>query len=252
MGLVRRAWLAVAALALAAGASSAFAAEVPVAVAANFTEPAKEIAAAFKKATGNDAVLSFGASGQFYAQITRGAPYQVFLSADTDRTLKAEQDGVGVPGTRFVYATGALVLYSKTPGLVDDQGAILRQPGRFQKVAIADPAAAPYGAAAIQTMNKLGVYALLKPKIVQGASITQAYEFAATGAAELGFVALSQVINIPGGSRWAVPETLHKPIDQGAILLFAGDKNPAARAFLKFLRGPEARAIILRYGYQVH
>lgn len=227
------------------------ASEVPVAVAANFTEPAKEIAAAFKKATGNDAVLSFGASGQFYTQITHGAPYQVFLSADVDRAQKAEQDGVGVPGTRFVYATGQLVLYSTTPGLVDGQGAILKSPGRFQKLSIADPGAAPYGAAAIQTMAKLGVYNTLKPKIVQGSSITQAYQFIATGAAELGFVALSQVIDVPGGSRWMAPESLHKPIDQAAILLFTGDRKPAARAFLAFLKGPEARAIILRYGYRL-
>ena len=230
---------------------AARAAEVPGAVAANYTEPAKEIAAAFKKATGNDAVLSFGASGQFYTQITRGAPYQVFLSADVERAQKAEQDGVGVPGTRFVYATGKLVLYSKTAGLVDDQGAVLKS-GRFQKVSIADPASAPYGSAAVQTMQKLGVYGPLKAKIVQGSSITQAYQFTETGAAELGFVALSQVIEKPGGSRWIVPETLHKPIDQGAILLFAGAKNPAAKAFLKFLRGPEAKAIITRYGYTVH
>ncbi len=232
-------------------APAAHAAEVPVAVAANFTEPAKEIAAAFKKATGNDASLSFGASGQFYTQITRGAPYQVFLSADVERAQKAEQDGVAVPGSRFVYATGKLVLYSKTAGLVDDQGAVLKS-GRFQKIAIADPAAAPYGTAAVQTMTKLGVYPALKAKIVQGSSITQAYQFTETGAAELGFVALSQVIDKPGGSRWIVPETLHKPIDQGAVLLWTGDKNPAARAFLKFLRGPEAKAIIRRYGYTVN
>lgn len=248
--MIRSLRLALAAFLALALAPLARAAEVPVAVAANFTEPAKEIAAAFKTATGNEAVLSFGASGQFYTQITRGAPYQVFLSADVDRPLKAEQDGVGVPGTRFVYATGKLVLYSKTPGLVDERGAVLKS-GRFQKIAIADPAAAPYGSAAVQTMQKLGVYGPLKARIVQGSSITQAYQFTETGAAEVGFVALSQVIGAPGGSRWTVPESLHKPIDQGAILLYAGDKNPAARAFLTFLRGPQAKAIILRYGYTV-
>ena len=249
--MLRRTFATLGLLVLAAASTAARAAEVPVAVAANFTEPAKEIAAAFKKSTGNDAVLSFGASGQFYTQITRGAPFQVFLSADVERAQKAEQDGVGVPGTRFVYATGSLVLYSRTPGLVDGQGAVLRRPDAFQKIAIADPASAPYGSAAIQAMTRLGVYPSLKPKVVQGASITQAYQFTATGAAELGFVALSQVINTPGGSRWTVPKTLHKPIDQGAILLFTGDKNPAARQFLAFLKGPEAKAIIRRYGYQV-
>ena len=227
------------------------AAEVSVAVAANFTEPAKEIAAAFKAATGDTAVLSFGASGQFYTQITQGAPYQVFLSADVARAQRAEQDGVGVPGTRFVYATGKLVLFSKTPGLVDAAGAVLKQPARFQKLAIADPAAAPYGTAAIQTLTKLGVYGPLKAKIVRGASIAQAHQFVETGAAEMGFVALSQVIDEVGGSRWLVPDALHAPIDQCAVLLFAGDKKPAARAFLAFLKGPTARTIIRRYGYTV-
>lgn len=227
------------------------AAETSVAVAANFTEPAKEIAAAFKRATGDTASLSFGSSGQLYAQITHGAPYQVFLSADVERARKAEQDGVGVPGTLFVYATGRLALYSRTPGLVDPEGAVLRRPDHFQKIAIADPAAAPYGAAAVQTLTRLGLYPALKAKVVTGSSITQALQFVETGAAELGFVALSQIVDRPGGSRWLVPETLHKPIDQGAILLFPGDKTPAARAFLAFLRGPQARAIIRRYGYQV-
>ena len=221
-----------------------------VAVAANFTEPAKEIAAAFQRATGNEAVLSFGASGQFYAQITHGAPYQVFLSADVERARKAEQDGVAVPGSRFTYATGRLVLYSKTPGLVDGRGAVLKRPERFSKISIADPAAAPYGAAAVQTLTKLGVYPALQAPVVQGASITQAYQFAATGAAELGFVALSQVVDVPGGSRWVVPEALHDPIDQGAVLLKTGETNPAARAFMQFLHGPQAKAIIRRYGYQ--
>jgi molybdate transport system substrate-binding protein len=232
------------------GLSPARAGETSVAVAANFTEPAKAIAAAFKAATGHEAVLSFGASGQFYTQITRGAPYQVFLSADMERPQKAEQEGLGVPGTRFVYATGKLVLYSKTPGLVDDQGAVLKT-SKFEKLAIADPAAAPYGTAAVQTLTRLGLYDALKPKVVQGASITQAYQFTETGAAELGFVALSQVIDAPGGSRWIVPESLHAPIDQGAILLFTGEKNPAARAFLAFLKSPQAKAIIRRYGYAV-
>jgi molybdate transport system substrate-binding protein len=232
------------------GASQAFAADTQVAVAANFTEPAKEIAAAFKAATGNTAVLSFGASGGFYTQITHGAPFEVFLSADADRPKKAEQDGVGVPGTRFTYAVGRLVLYSKTPGLVDDQGAVLKS-GKFDKISIADPASAPYGVAAIQTMTKLGVYNTLKPKIVQGSSIAQAYEFTSTGAAQLGFVALSQVINVQGGSRWLVPTTDHAIIDQQAILLFTGKSNPVAKAFMDFLKTPAAIAIIKRYGYEI-
>lgn len=236
-------------LLLFAGAA-AHAGDVPVAVAANFTEPAKEIAAAFKAKTGDTATLSFGASGGFYTQISQGAPFQVFLSADTERAAKAETEGLAVAGTKFVYAIGRLVLYSKTPGLVDGRGAILKE-GRFEKLAIADPKSAPYGQAAIETMTALGVYDRLKPKIVQGSSITQAYQFTETGAAEVGFVALSQVIAVPGGSRWTAPERLHKPIEQGAVLLKTGADNPSARAFLAFLKGPEARAIIKKYGYEV-
>lgn len=230
-------------------AAPAFAAETKVAVAANFTEPAREIATRFKARTGHDAILSFGASGQFYAQIANGAPFEVFLSADRERPEKAEADGLSVAGSRFTYAVGRLVLYSKTPGLVDARGAVLRS-GRFQKIAIADPRTAPYGVAAVETMRKLGVEAQLRPKLVQGASITQTYQFVDTGAAELGFVALSQVVSVKGGSRWVVPAASHTPIDQQAVLLKAGADSPAARAFMTFLKGPEARAIIRSYGYE--
>ena len=246
----RRAVLGLVAALASLGAAPVFARDVPVAVAANFTEPAKEIAAAFKAATGDTAVLSFGASGQFYTQISHGAPYEVFLSADSDRPKKAEADGLAVSGTRFTYAVGKLVLFSKTPGLVDGAGAVLAS-GRFQKLSIADPAAAPYGAAAIQTLQHLHIYDAVKPKIVQGASITQAYQFVETGAAELGFVALSQVINEQGGSRWLVPTEDYAPIEQDAVLLKTGEADPAARAFLQFLKGPQARAIIKRFGYEV-
>lgn len=246
-------WLAaaLATLSLLSAAAPASAADVQVAVAANFTEPAKEIAAAFAAKTGNHAILSFGSSGQFYTQVTQGAPFEVLLSADSDRPKRIEQEGLGVPGTRFSYAIGQLVLWSKTPGLVDSGGAVLGR-GGFNKLAIADPTAAPYGVAAIQTMTKMGVYARVQAKIVKGSSITQTYQFVDSGAAELGFVALSQVIADPSsGSRWQAPASLHAPIDQQAILLWKGDKDPAARAFLQFLRGPEAVAIIKRYGYEV-
>ena len=232
------------------GVAPVFAADTQVAVAANFTAPASEIAAAFVAKTGHHAILSFGSSGQFYTQISHGAPYEVFLSADSDRPKRAEQDGFGVPGTRFSYAYGRLALWSATPGLVDDKGAVLTG-GGFNKLSIADPAVAPYGVAAVQTLEKLGIYDRVQPKIVKGASITQAYDFVHTGAAQLGFVALSQVINDTSGSRWLVPESYHDPIDQQAILLRTGDKNPAARAFIAFLKGPEARKIIKRYGYEV-
>jgi molybdate transport system substrate-binding protein len=228
----------------------AHAGETQVAVAANFTEPAKEIAASFRRTTGHVAILSFGSSGAFYTQLSHGAPFEVFLSADAERPAKAEREGLAVPHSRFTYAVGRLMLYSATPGLVDAKGTVLRR-GDFAHIAIADPLAAPYGGAAEQAMRKLGVYPALAPKIVKGSSITQAYQFVATGAAELGFVAASQVIAVPGGSRWTVPKTLHAPIDQQAVLLKTGAKNPAALAFIKFLRTPGAAAIIRRYGYEI-
>jgi molybdate transport system substrate-binding protein len=229
--------------------SLAQAGETQIAVAANFSEPAKEIAAGFQKATGHTARLSFGPSGQFYSQISHGAPFQVFLSADEERPAKAEAEGLAVKGTRFTYAVGRLVLYSKTPGLVDSKGAVLSR-GMFDKIAIADPVTAPYGAAAVETMKKRGVYDALKPKLVQGTSIAQTFQFVETGAAELGFVALSQVATVKGGSRWVVPATDHAPIVQQAVLLTTGSGEPAARAFLDYLKTPQARAIIKRYGYE--
>ena len=238
------------AAAFAAGVRPAFAAETQVAVATNFTEPAREIAAAFRAATRHVATLTFGSSGQIYTQLSHGAPYEVFLSADPDRPAKAEQDGLGVPRSRFTYALGRIVLYSRTPGLVDAKGAVLSS-SRFQKIAIADPAAAPYGIASVQTLRRMGVYDNVKSRIVMGASITQTFQFVDTGAAELGFVALSQVINIAGGSRWVVPATNHAPINQQAILLHTGQANPAARAFLDYLKTPAASGIIRRYGYEL-
>jgi molybdate transport system substrate-binding protein len=247
MGLMTRLLAAVLALGLAA---PAFAAETKVAVAANFSAPAREIAARFKARTGHDASLSFGASGQFYTQIANGAPYEVFLSADRERPEKAEAEGLAVAGSRFTYAVGRLVLFSRTPGLVDAKGAVLAS-GRFEKIAIADPRTAPYGVAAVEILKKRRVYDALRPKLVQGASIAQAYQFVETGAAEVGFVALSQVVGRKGGSRWIVPAADHTPIDQQAVLLKTGASKPAAQAFVQFLKGAEAKTIIRRYGYEV-
>ncbi|WP_425994012.1 molybdate ABC transporter substrate-binding protein [Caulobacter sp. DWR1-3-2b1] len=250
--IARRPFLAVAfasALSLLAGAS-ALAAETKVAVAANFTEPAKEIAAKFEARTGHKATLSFGSSGQFYTQIANGAPFEVFLSADAERPTKAETEGLAVAGTRFTYATGRLVLWSKTLGLVDGKGAVLAK-GKFERLAIAEPKSAPYGQAAVETLTRMKLQDALKPRIVIGSSITQAFQYVQTGAAELGFVALSQVIAEKGGSRWIVPSSYHTPIDQQAVLLKTGANNDAAKAFLAFLKGREAKAIIKRYGYEV-
>jgi molybdate transport system substrate-binding protein len=228
-----------------AGAASA--GQTNVAVAANFTDPAKEIAAAFKAKTGHEAVLSFGSSGQFFTQITQEAPFQVFLSADEERPRKLVDQGLGVADSHFTYAIGKLVLWSKDPGLVKGEETL--RSGSFAKVAICDPAAAPYGAAAVETMRSLKLYDTLQPKLVTGANIAQAFQFVDTGNAELGFVALSQVAGSQAGSRWMVPQSLYKPIRQDAVLLRKGADNEAATAFLSYLKGPEARAIIEKYGY---
>ena len=246
--LLRRHLLIAAALVMLPAA--AHAADVSVAVAANFTEPAKDIAAAFEKKTGHHVALSFGSSGAFLSQIEQGAPFEVFLSADSGRPQKLEADGFAVAGTRFAYAQGALVLWSATPGYVDAKGAVLKR-GAYRHLAIADPAAAPYGQAAVETLNSLGLYAAAAPKIVKGASIGQTYGFVKSGAAELGFLALSQVIHEDGGSIWRVPADAYKPILQDAVLLKPGANDPAARAWLDFLTSPQARRIIAAYGYSV-
>ncbi len=229
-----------------AGMAPAHAAEATVAVAANFTAPARTIGEQFAKATGHAVVFSFGATGQLYAQISQGAPFDVFLAADAARPARAIEEGLAVPGPRFTYATGRLVLYSADPARV--RGAETLR-GDFRRLAIANPATAPYGAAALETIDSLGVRAQVEGKIVQGANIAQTYQFVATGNADLGFVALTQVIDRPGGAHWLVPETLHRPIAQDAVLLSHGDDNPAARAFLDYLRGPQARATIEKFGY---
>jgi len=226
---------------------AAKAAQTNVAVAANFTEAAKEIAAAFRQKTGHEAVLSFGASGQFYTQITQGAPFQVFLSADDSRPKKLVEDGLAVPGSRFTYAIGKLVLWSKSPGVVKGEETL--KAASFAKLSICNPAAAPYGAAAVEAMKALKLYEALQPKLVEGATITQAYQFVETGNAEVGFVALSQLTGSDAGSRWVVPQDLYNPIRQDAVLLKSGAGNDAASAFIGFLHGPEARAIIEKYGY---
>lgn len=235
-------------LALAGLAVPAWAAETNIAVAANFTDAAREIGAAFKAKTGHDAVFSFGSSGQLYTQITQDAPFQIMLSADDERPKKAVADGLGVPGSPFTYAIGKLVLWSKQPGLVQGEATLTR--AGFNKLSICNPVAAPYGAAAVQTMKSLKLYESLEPKLVIGANISQAYQFVRTGNAEIGFVALSQVVDDKTGSRWVVPQGLYTPIRQDAVLLKKGADNPAATAFMDFLKGPEVKAIIEAYGYE--
>jgi molybdate transport system substrate-binding protein len=226
------------------------AAEVQVAVAANFTAPMQKIAPLFEADTGHKARLAFGSTGRFYAQIRNGAPFDVLLAADDETPSRLEREGQG--GGRFTYAIGKLVLWSKQPTLVDDKGDVLRS-GRFDKLALADPRLAPYGAAAIETMTKLGVIDALRPKFVQGENIAQTWQFVATENAQLGFVALSQVWadgKLKEGSAWLVPATLYTPIRQDAILLNRGKDKAAAKALLQYLRGDKARAIIEAYGYE--
>lgn len=244
--LTRRSLWALTLAAMAALAGPARADEIKVAVAANFTEPAKQIAALFKANTGHEAVLSFGSSGQFYTQITQDAPFVILLSADDERPKKLVADGLAQADSRFTYAVGKLVLWSKTEGYVKGEETL--KADAFSKISIANPTAAPYGAAAIETLKALKLYDTLQAKIVQGNSIAQAFQFVDTGNAELGFVALSQVIKA-GGSRWLVPQALYTPILQDAVLLKKGADSAAAKAFLDFLKGPEARSVIEAYGY---
>ncbi len=227
----------------------AFAGTASVAVAANFTEAAKEIAAAFAKETDHEVQLSFGATGALYAQVTQGAPFQVFLAADDARPALAVTEGYGVEGSVFTYAVGKLALYSASADVTGGEAALKTE--TFDKIAIANPETAPYGAAAVEVMEKLGVYEVLKTKIVQGQSIAQAFQFVETGNAELGFVALAQVVNATGGSRWDVPQDLYEPIRQDAVLLKTGADDPAATAFVDFLKTDEAKAIIAKYGYGI-
>ena len=224
---------------------------VPVAVAANFTAPMQKIAAAFAADTGHKAELSFGATGKFYAQITHGAPFQVLLAADDTTPARLEREGQAVANTRFTYAVGTLVLWSAQPGYVDAQGAVLKT-GDFKHLALANPKLAPYGLAATQVLDKLGLTAQLQPRFVQGENIAQTFQFVATGNAPLGFVALSQVMEdgkIRTGSAWRVPAHLHDPIRQDAVLLLPGKDSAAARALMNYLRSDRARAIIQAYGY---
>lgn len=230
---------------------AAYADTVSVAVAANFTAPMQKIATAFEADTGHKAELSFGATGKFYAQIAHGAPFQVLLSADDTTPARLEREGKAVAQSRFTYAIGTLVLWSAQPGTVDAKGDVLKS-GDFKHLAIANPKLAPYGAAALQVMDKLGVATALQPRLVQGENIAQTFQFVSTGNAQLGFVALSQVMadgKIRSGSAWQVSAHLHEPIRQDAVLLMPGKDSAAASALLTYLRGDKARAIIQSYGY---
>ncbi len=234
-------------------AAPAFAEETSVAVAANFLNPLKEIAAGFEKETGNRVSIVSGSTGKLYAQIVNGAPYDVFLAADDKHVKLLEDRGAAVLGSRSVYAVGRLALWSKDSGRVQGDGAEVLRRGGFQHLAIANPKTAPYGKAAVQAMQALGVWEKVQSTVVQGENIGQAFQFASSGNAELGFVALSDALAAAGkgnaGSRWDVPDRLHDPLVQEMVLLQRARDNPSARAFMEYMRGEKARAVILRLGY---
>ncbi|MDM5178071.1 molybdate ABC transporter substrate-binding protein [Massilia sp. DJPM01] len=225
--------------------------DVHVAVAANFSAPMKEIGARFERETGHKVLATAGATGKFYAQIKHGAPFEVLLAADDETPARLGKEGSAVAATRFTYAIGKLVLWSAQAGLVDPQGQVLAQ-GRFEHLAIANPTLAPYGAAAMQTLDKLGLRERLAARLVQGDSIAQTHQFLVSGAATLGFVAMSQVFSggkLQSGSAWVVPADMYAPLRQDAVLLERGKGKPAALAFLRYLKSEPAREVIRSYGY---
>jgi molybdate transport system substrate-binding protein len=235
------------------GLSWAHAETVQVAVAANFAAPLKALARDFEKDSGHKLLMSAGATGKLFAQIKSGAPFDVLLAADSATPARLIQEDQALASSRFTYATGRLVLWSADAQGVDALGEVLKT-GHFKHLAIAAPKLAPYGAAAVQTLTALGLLGTLTPRLVQGESIGQTYSFVATGNAELGFVALSQLVEngkLRQGSGWTVPTQLHAPLHQDAVLLNKGKSNPAATALLVFLKTEKSKSVIRSFGYEV-
>ena len=236
---------------IALAAAPAQADTVTVATASNFKAPVEQIAAQFEKTTGHSVKLVFGTVTKLSAQIEQGAPIDVFISADQHTVDTLQSKGLTVDGTRLCYAVGELVLWSARQGVVDDRGGVLKD-GKFNHLAIANPKLAVYGRAAQGVMERMGVWESLQPKIVLGDSISQAYQFVASGNADLGFVAKSQVYKggwLPGGSRWVVPQSMYSPLKQDAVLLKRAANNPAAKEFLRELAAAPAQQVIREYGY---
>jgi molybdate transport system substrate-binding protein len=242
-------------LALALWLQPALGAELHVAVAANFSEPLQKLAPLYQQRDGTELVISAGGSGQLYTQIRQGAPFDVFLSADTDKPQQLEHEGLAMTGSRFVYAIGTLVLWSPRPGVVDGAGQVLKK-GKYRFISVANPQTAPYGTAAQQVLTKLGLWDSLNQskQIVIGENITQTWQFASTGSADMGFVALSQVLGTDGqiaGSSWRPPQNLYEPIEQAAVALSGSRQAVPAQDFLYWLRtDPSALAVIHAAGYR--
>ncbi|MEA3643559.1 MAG: molybdate ABC transporter substrate-binding protein [Lamprobacter sp.] len=233
-------------------ASSVSAEDAQIAVAGNFTSPMKVIIERFEEDTDHRIKASYGSTGKLYAQIKNGAPFDALLAADQTRPARLEEEGKGLPGSRFTYSIGALVLWSAAADKVSDGPALLRS-GDFNRLSIANPKLAPYGEAAIETLEALDLKAALEPKLVMGENIAQTYQFVDTGNADIGFVALSQVMRdgeIIKGSGWIVPGEMHAPINQDALILNRGKDNPAVTELFAYLKGEKAEAIIHDFGYE--
>lgn len=227
--------------------------DVIIAVATNFIDTARALETAFEAETGLQITLSSGSTGQIYAQIENGAPYSVFLAADQERPERLVANGTAVEGTRFTYATGQLVLWSADAAILAGDGEAVLRGGDYRALAIANPDLAPYGLAAMQTLSSLGLEETVSDRLVMGQNIGQAFSLVASGNAELGFVARSQILSRPEGekgSSWLVPESLHDPIRQDAVLLKRGMDDEAAYKFIAFLRSERAAAIIAAHGYE--
>ena len=238
---------------LLAAAGIAHADEVQVAVAANFAAPMKDIAAKFEQDTGHKVLSTVGSTGKFYAQIKNGAPFEILLAADDETPARLEKEGAAVPNTRFTYAIGKLVLWSAQPGLVDDKGEVLKKAG-FEHLSIANPKLAPYGAAAVEAMQKLNVYSALEPKFVVGESIAQAHQFVVVRRRAAGIcrhVAGLRRRQAEIGFGLGRARHLYSPIRQDAVALEKGKGKPAVDAFLKYLKGDKAKAVIRSYGYDL-
>ncbi len=228
-----------------------FADEVKVAVAANFAKPLEEIGKSFQKDTGHTLLISSGATGKLFAQIQNGAPFEVMVSADSKTPEKLVKADLALGDTQFTYAKGKLMLWSADANTVDSKGEVLKT-GNYAHLAVGNPKTAPYGAAAYEVLEKLGLMDSVKSKFVQGENITQVKQFVETGNAELGFVATSQVYKdgkLIKGSSWEVPLDMYSPLTQDAVLLKKGADNPAATELLNYLKGDKAKAIIHSYGY---
>lgn len=242
----------IAGIALSVFIVSAQAGEVSVAVAANFAATLEKLAKVFEVESGHKVLISSGSTGKLYAQIKSGAPFDIMLAADSERPQRMESENLAVAGSRFTYATGRLVLWSIQSDKVDKEGKVLSI-GTYRHIAIGNPKTAPYGTAARQVLEKLGLWEKIQPRLVQGEDIGQAFQFVVTGNAELGFVSLAQVKSAESkypGSYWLVPDTFYQPITQQAVLLERGRNNSAAIAFLGFLKGKPARAVIESFGYK--